>query len=137
MCEETGLKWPNTLPLTLIHIKSTVNKKHTLSPYEIVMGKPIGLLHTPHKPLHQSTLQMTDDVMLNYCEALNEMCEDYSLTGKRSPSRTCLWTCHSWEPGDLGLAWGDPQTTEDQQNGTHKDVLSSKSWKSLYHHLNY
>lgn len=43
-----------------------------------------------------------------------------------------LW--HSWEPRDLGLHWGDTQMTEDQQNGTHKGTLSSKSQVSVSPH---
>lgn len=112
-------------------LKSPVNKKCALSPYNISMGKPIRFLHTPPKPLHQSKLQMTNNIMWNYWKALIKCVRIIHLQVKEAFIEHSSELCHSWEPRDLGLRGGDTQMTEDQQNGTHKGAMSSRS-QSLY-----
>lgn len=40
MCQETALKWPQALPLTLLRIRIQPTTKDKISPYEVLYGKP-------------------------------------------------------------------------------------------------
>ncbi|KAK4806959.1 hypothetical protein QYF61_027326 [Mycteria americana] len=61
ICEETGLKWPDALPLALMHMRSTANTKHGLSPHEIFVEWPMRLPHSPLEAPHKLDLQLADD----------------------------------------------------------------------------
>jgi len=65
ICEENGLKWPDALPLALMAMRSTPQRRNGLSPHKIVLGRPMKLPVSP--PL---SLKQMDDTMLNFCFAL-------------------------------------------------------------------
>lgn len=43
ICEEAYLKWPEALPLTLLHVRKR-HSKEKISPYEIMCGRPFHVL---------------------------------------------------------------------------------------------
>lgn len=43
ICQETGLKWPEALPLALIKIQNTPNRRHGLTPFKMVFGYPMSI----------------------------------------------------------------------------------------------
>ncbi|XP_034291770.2 uncharacterized protein LOC117676423 [Pantherophis guttatus] len=44
ICTDSHLKWPDALPLALYAIRSSPRGQHKLSPYELMYGRPPGLL---------------------------------------------------------------------------------------------
>ncbi|KAG6939678.1 Pr gag-pro-pol, partial [Chelydra serpentina] len=49
ICAETNLKWPDALPLALMHMRNTPSRKHGLSPHKVLMARPMRM---PVTPLH-------------------------------------------------------------------------------------
>ncbi|KAJ1159610.1 hypothetical protein NDU88_000117 [Pleurodeles waltl] len=74
MCAATNLKWPDALPLVLISMRNTPNKKTGLSPHEIPMGRPARLPAVPENAL----VNITDDMVLDYCKGLADVVRSFS-----------------------------------------------------------
>lgn len=47
ICQETGLEWPEALPLALIKIWNIPNRRYGLTPFEIECGHPMVYLNLP------------------------------------------------------------------------------------------
>ncbi|KAJ1115546.1 hypothetical protein NDU88_003769 [Pleurodeles waltl] len=69
MCAATNLKWPDALPLVLMSMRNTLNKKTGLSPHEILMGQAIRLPAVPANAL----VNIMDDMVLDYCKGLADV----------------------------------------------------------------
>ncbi|KAJ1098568.1 hypothetical protein NDU88_003677 [Pleurodeles waltl] len=74
MCAATHLKWPDALPLVLMSMRNTPNKKIGLSPHEILMGPALRLPAVPANAL----VNITDDVVLDYCKGLADVVRSFS-----------------------------------------------------------
>ncbi|CAM4596815.1 unnamed protein product [Lepidochelys kempii] len=70
ICAETNLKWPDALPLALMCLRSTPECKHGLSPYEILMARPMCMPASPPRLPCQLDLQLNDDTVMTYCQML-------------------------------------------------------------------
>ncbi|KAJ1216466.1 hypothetical protein NDU88_004068 [Pleurodeles waltl] len=74
MCAATNLKWPDALPLVLMSMRNTPDKKTGLSPYEILMGRAMRLPAVPANAL----VNITDDMVLDYCKGLADVVRSFS-----------------------------------------------------------
>ncbi|KAJ1170662.1 hypothetical protein NDU88_002535 [Pleurodeles waltl] len=74
MCAATNLKWPDALPLVLMSMRNTPDKKTRLSPHEILMGRAMRLPAVPANAL----VNITDDMVLDYCKGLADMVRSFS-----------------------------------------------------------
>ncbi|KAJ1190375.1 hypothetical protein NDU88_007113 [Pleurodeles waltl] len=74
MCAATNLKWPDALPLVLMLMRNTPNKKTQLSPHEILMGRAMRLPAVPANAL----VNITDDMVLDYCKGLADVVHSFS-----------------------------------------------------------
>ncbi|KAJ1141062.1 hypothetical protein NDU88_007399 [Pleurodeles waltl] len=77
MCAGTNLKWPDALPLVLMSMRNTPNKKTGLSPHEILMGRAMRLPAVPANAL----VNITDDMVLDYCKGLADVVRSFSHQG--------------------------------------------------------
>ncbi|XP_059578046.1 protein NYNRIN-like isoform X2 [Alligator mississippiensis] len=100
ICAETGLKWPDALPIALMLIRNTVNRKHGLTPYKILMARPIRMPATPTVAPHQTDLQLTDETVLNYCKALIKYARSVHSQVQEALPQPPDVPCHNLEPGD-------------------------------------
>ncbi|KAJ1209515.1 hypothetical protein NDU88_004893 [Pleurodeles waltl] len=74
ICASTNLKWPDALPLVLMSMRNTPDRKTGLSPYEIFMGRAMRLPAVPANAL----LNITDDMVLDYCKGLADVVRSFS-----------------------------------------------------------
>ncbi|KAJ1124587.1 hypothetical protein NDU88_003037 [Pleurodeles waltl] len=74
MCAATNLKWPDKLPLVLMSMRNTPNKKTGMSPHEILMGRAMRLPAVPANAL----VNITDDMVLDYCKGLADVVRSFS-----------------------------------------------------------
>ena len=99
ICTETGLKWLDVLPLSLMYLISIVNRKHGLSPHEILMGRPMWLSYTAPLTPVQANLQLTDNSLLKYCQALMKCVRLFHTQLKETSPEPATEVCHSVNPG--------------------------------------
>ncbi|KAJ1206767.1 hypothetical protein NDU88_002167 [Pleurodeles waltl] len=74
ICALTNLKWPDALPLVLMSMRNTPDRKTGLSPHEILMGRAMRLPAVPANAL----LNITDDMVLDYCKGLADVVRSFS-----------------------------------------------------------
>ncbi|KAJ1205919.1 hypothetical protein NDU88_001339 [Pleurodeles waltl] len=74
MCAATNMKWPDALPLVLMSMRNTPDKKTGLSPHEILMGRAMRLPAVPANAL----VNITDDMVLDYCKGLADVVRSFS-----------------------------------------------------------
>ncbi|KAJ1138388.1 hypothetical protein NDU88_004775 [Pleurodeles waltl] len=74
MCAATNMKWPDALPLVLMSMRNTPDKKTGLSPHEILMGRAMRLPAVPVNAL----VNITDDMVLDYCKGLADVIRSFS-----------------------------------------------------------
>ncbi|KAJ1152663.1 hypothetical protein NDU88_005438 [Pleurodeles waltl] len=74
MCAATNMKWPDALPLVLMSMRNTPDKKTGLSPHEILMGRAMRLPAVPANAL----VNITDDMVLDYCKGLADVIRSFS-----------------------------------------------------------
>ena len=81
VCQETGLKWPEALPLALMKIQNTPNRRHGLTPFEIVFGRPmptgISKSSIPGLNEYYGNLSEQFDAMTCYIQKLTSILEAY------------------------------------------------------------
>ncbi|XP_053902493.1 cytosolic phospholipase A2 gamma-like isoform X2 [Malaclemys terrapin pileata] len=100
ICAETNLKWPDALPLALMSMRATPNRKTGLSPHEILTGRPMRLPTAPPLTLAQMDIHLMDDTMLKYCQALMKCVKSFYTQVKEALPKDPVQPCHSLEPGD-------------------------------------
>ncbi|KAJ1095769.1 hypothetical protein NDU88_000925 [Pleurodeles waltl] len=74
MCAATNMKWPDALPLVLMSMRNTPDKKTGLSPHKILMGRAMRLPAVPANAL----VNITDDMVLDYCKGLADVIRSFS-----------------------------------------------------------
>ncbi|KAJ1194301.1 hypothetical protein NDU88_003590 [Pleurodeles waltl] len=74
ICASTDLKWPDALPLVLMSMRNTPDRKTRLSPHEILMGRAMRLPAVPANDL----VNITDDMVLDYCKGLADVVRSFS-----------------------------------------------------------
>ena len=98
-CLDTGLSWPQALPVVLMYMRSRVRAKNGLSPYEVLFGRPpntgIGPLTGDVKTLGQS-----DDGMLAYCSSLSKTLQQVHEQVKEALPHPTKGFLHTLKPGD-------------------------------------
>lgn len=62
--ESLQIPWPKALPLVLLNLRSTPFETHKLSPFEIIIGRPMYLA-----PASLDSLLVKGDI-LEYCKGL-------------------------------------------------------------------
>ncbi|KAJ1158276.1 hypothetical protein NDU88_010969 [Pleurodeles waltl] len=71
---KTNLKWPDALPLVLMSMRNTPDRKTGLSPHEILMGREMRLPAVPANAL----VNITDDMVLDYSKGLADVVRSFS-----------------------------------------------------------
>ena len=69
VCNDTGLKWPDALPLVLMRMRCTPNKQTGLSPHKVLMGRPMRIVQIPA----EKVLRITDDAVEQYCKEFSDV----------------------------------------------------------------
>ena len=100
ICQETGLKWPDALPLALMSMRSTPNRPTGLSPHEVLMGRPMSTPLVPLPPLSQVELILANERALHYYQALCAQLKHLHPQVRLAQPQPPDGKCHSLEPGD-------------------------------------
>ena len=85
VCASTSVEWPDALPLVLMSLRSTQDRKTRLSLHEILMGR--AMRHPA--VLANALISMTDDLFLDYCKGRLMWCVLFLI---RSRNRCCTPT---------------------------------------------
>ena len=96
---ETNLSWIQVLPLALMYMRGRTNATLGLSPYEILMGRPMRMTNMPF-PQNKMTLMNIDDDMIKYCIALNSVLKSIYPKVKAALPDPTAGQLHDLEPGD-------------------------------------
>ncbi|KAJ1101152.1 hypothetical protein NDU88_006224 [Pleurodeles waltl] len=96
MCAATNMKWPDALPLVLISMRNTPDKKTGLSPHEILMGRAMRLPAVPANAL----VNITDDMVLDYCKSLADVIRSFSHQVEANTLPPIGEPGHSLQAGD-------------------------------------
>ena len=100
---ETGLKWPEALPLALMSMRSTVNRKTGLSPHEILMGRPMQLPVTAPTNMNKLDITMMDENLLTFCKQLCRIARTIHTRVKEALPEPVEKPYHAFQPGDYVL----------------------------------
>ncbi|CAM5141869.1 unnamed protein product [Natator depressus] len=103
LCEQTGLKWPEVLPIVLTILRNTPHRKHLLTPFEILFGRPLPIPLTSVDGFvpAKTSLMAGQDKLVGYCRMLQDALSDAWARVKDAqplPLDTCA---HSLFPGDF------------------------------------
>ncbi|KAJ1175537.1 hypothetical protein NDU88_000824 [Pleurodeles waltl] len=74
MCAAMNLKWPDALPLVLMSIRNTPDRKTGLSPHKILMGRAMRLAAVPANAI----INITDHMVFDYCKGLADVVRSFS-----------------------------------------------------------
>ncbi|KAJ1107231.1 hypothetical protein NDU88_004624 [Pleurodeles waltl] len=85
MCAATNMKWPDALPLVLMSMRNTPDKKTGLSPHEILMGRSMRLPAVSANAL----VNITDDMVVDYCKGHTLQAGDWVVV-KKHVRKLCL-----------------------------------------------
>ncbi|KAJ1125551.1 hypothetical protein NDU88_003979 [Pleurodeles waltl] len=96
MCAATNMKWPDALPLVLMSMRNTPDKKTGLSPHEILMGRAMRLPAVPANAL----VNITDDMVLDYCKNLADVIRSFSHQVEANTLPPIGEPGHSLQAGD-------------------------------------
>uniref|UniRef100_UPI00398E47D7 uncharacterized protein n=1 Tax=Pristiophorus japonicus TaxID=55135 RepID=UPI00398E47D7 len=73
VCQETGLKWPEALPLVLYTIRNQKNRNTDLTPHEALLGRPMPTGVKPPLSDEKIALIWNDEKSLKYAQAMCEI----------------------------------------------------------------
>ncbi|KAJ1176375.1 hypothetical protein NDU88_001656 [Pleurodeles waltl] len=96
ICASTNLKWPDALPLVLMPMRNTPDRKTGLSPHEILMGRAMRLPAVPANAL----LNITDAMVLDYCKGLPDVVCSFSHQVKATTLPPIQGPGHALKAGD-------------------------------------
>ncbi|KAJ1208902.1 hypothetical protein NDU88_004285 [Pleurodeles waltl] len=96
MCAATNMKWPDALPLVLMSMRNTPDKKTRLSPHEILMGRAMRLPAVPANEL----VNITDNMVLDYCRGLADVIRSFSHQVEANTLPPIGEPGHSLQAGD-------------------------------------
>ncbi|KAJ1135459.1 hypothetical protein NDU88_001898 [Pleurodeles waltl] len=99
MCAATNIKWPDALPLVLMSMRNTPDKKTGLSPHEILMGRAMRLPVVPANAL----VNITDDMVMDYCKDLADVIHSFSHQVEANTLPPITDPGHSLQTGDWML----------------------------------
>ncbi|KAJ1144812.1 hypothetical protein NDU88_011107 [Pleurodeles waltl] len=74
ICAATNLKRPDALPLVLLSMRNTPDRKTGLSPHEILMGRAMRLSAVPANALRN----IIGNMVLDYCNGLADVVRSFS-----------------------------------------------------------
>ncbi|KAJ1176429.1 hypothetical protein NDU88_001710 [Pleurodeles waltl] len=117
LCAATNLKWPDALPLVLMSMRNTPNKKTGLSPHEILMDRAIRLPAVPANAL----VNITDDMVLDYCQGLTDVVRSFSHQVEATTLPPIKDPGHNLKAGDWVVV----------EKHVRKSCLEPR-WKGLY-----
>lgn len=103
-CQETRFEWPEALPLVLIKIWNSPNRRHGLTPFEVVWGCPrptgISKASIPGLAEYDGNFSEQFDAMNSYRQKLTSILEVYGQQVKEACPTPCDKTCHPFGAGD-------------------------------------
>ncbi|KAJ1101471.1 hypothetical protein NDU88_006539 [Pleurodeles waltl] len=118
MCTATNMKWPDALPLVMMSMRNTPDKKTGLSPHEILMGRAMRLPAVPANAL----VNITDDMVLDYCKGLADVISSFSHQVEANTLPPIGDPGHSLQAGDWVVV----------KKHVRKSCLEPR-WKGPYH----
>ncbi|KAJ1127124.1 hypothetical protein NDU88_005528 [Pleurodeles waltl] len=135
VCAATNLKWPDALPLVLMSMRNTPDRKTGLSPHEILMGKPMRLPAVPANAL----VNITDDMVLDYCKGLADVVRSFSKQVEATKLPPIHDPGHNLRAGDWVVVRKHVHKTclEPCRKGPYKVILTTTTAVKCFGILNW
>ncbi|XP_053866169.1 uncharacterized protein LOC128826738 isoform X1 [Malaclemys terrapin pileata] len=138
VCQEASLRWPDALPLVLLHIRALPKGRLELSPFEIMFGRAWPLNGTP---VLAGEWEMGYGFLSQYMCSLSAVLSSLHRYTKDSQPLLLDTPVHSLQPGDsiLKLTWKH-EPLQEKWKGPHIILLVSqiaakvKGHKKWIHH---
>ncbi|XP_059573183.1 uncharacterized protein LOC132244771 [Alligator mississippiensis] len=103
LCKQTGLSWPDILLIVLMHLRNMPNRKHGLTPYEILFGRPMNVGLNPIIEIKAVDLLEGHESVLSYCKGLMKTFKAlFPQVSAALPIPTDV-PCHALRPGEWVL----------------------------------
>ena len=99
--DDTGLAWPDALPLVLYTIRSTPCRTTGLSPHEVLMGRIMSTGVSPPPTTSRAALVWTDEAITDYTIALAKVIRQHHLKVSISLPIPSDSPTHGFHPGDM------------------------------------
>jgi transposase InsO family protein len=124
-CQETGLPWPDVLPLALFKIRCTPKKCSLSPPFEVLYGRPPPLI-----PGQAGDLREYGQISLHkFLKGLVHASREIAWhLGHPEPAPMTLGPLHPWSLGDW--VWVKTPTRENldhQREGPYQVILTTPS----------
>lgn len=100
---ETGLKWTEALSIALTIMRSNPNQCTWLTPFEIVMGRPMKLPVSAPLLIKARNIHRMDEIILNYCIALTKSLWRFHAQVTEAQEEPTSESCHVHQPGMMCL----------------------------------
>ncbi|CAM5079131.1 unnamed protein product [Eretmochelys imbricata] len=126
-CKETGLKWPEALPIVLWHIRRTPRMPLGLSPFEVLFGRP-ALVPGTYVPVHASLLD-GDETLARYVARLQKELTKNQSEAQLFQTAPLGLQVHSFKPGNWVMVKKIPRTDplEPRWEGPYQVLLCTYS----------
>lgn len=98
LCEDSGLNWLEALPIVMLHLRNTPNRKHNLTPFEILFGRPFPVFYAPPQTMN---LAEEHDHIVKYVVSFGKLLKVLHTEVQNAQAVPSDSPCHDIQPGDL------------------------------------
>lgn len=138
VCQETGLKWPEALPLVLYTLRNQKNRNTGLTSHEALLGRPMPTGVKPPLVAEKLALIWNDEKSLKYAQAMCEIARSLHEQIKQTQVTPSEGNMHPFRPGDQVLVKTlNKESFSPRWKGPYQIILTTRTALKLEKHPNW